>query len=103
MIAAQFKSGKTTLIDNVLRSLVDGDPFLGAAHVEPLAGAVALLDTEMPAPLLDGWLRAQRIAGDDRVFPVSLRGRVATFDLLTPPTRASRSRFSCGTRPCIRR
>ena len=34
MAVAQFKAGKTTLRDNVVRSLVDGDPFLGRDAVE---------------------------------------------------------------------
>jgi hypothetical protein len=80
--AAQFKAGKTTLIGNLLRSLADGDAFLGSYRVSPLVGTVALIDTEMGPTQLDDWLRVQAIGRDDGVIVVTLRGRVASFDLL---------------------
>jgi hypothetical protein len=88
MLAAQFKAGKTTLVAALLRSLVDGAPWLGRDVVTPIDGTVALLDTEMAEIQLDEWLRAQRIRQDDRVIVVALRGRVATLDLLDPHQRA---------------
>src|SRR5262245_51148652 len=33
MLAAQFKAGKTTLVGNLIRSLCDGDPFLGKYQI----------------------------------------------------------------------
>lgn len=91
MLAAQFKAGKTTLIGNLIRSLVDGDPFLGAYSVRPIDGSVVLLDFEM-GNQLDDWLQAQRIQNDDRVIVVPMRGRAAAFNILDPETRAEWAR-----------
>ncbi len=82
MLAAQFKAGKTTLVGNLIRSLVDGDPFLGRDAVTPIDGTLVLLDNEMSAYQGDEWLREQGIRHDDRVVPVSLRGRAASFNIL---------------------
>jgi hypothetical protein len=88
MLAAQFKSGKTTLVGNTIRSLVDLDPFLGRDRVSPIAGTVGLLDTEMGASQLAEWLEAQGIVHADRVVVVPLRGRVSALDLLDVRRRA---------------
>jgi AAA domain len=82
VLAAQFKSGKTTLVDNLVRCLVDGDHWLGRHEVTPVTGTVAVLDFEMGADQLDDWLRDQRIRAADRVLVVPMRGRSAAFDLL---------------------
>lgn len=98
IVAAQFKGGKTTLVSNLVRSLVDGERFLGAHTVTRVDGAVALLDMEMSSVQLKDWMRMQRIVRDDRVMVESLRGRVPSFNLLDPAVRrtwASRLR-QCG-------
>ena len=82
MLAAQFKAGKTTLVGNLIRSLIDGDAWLGRDVVAPIAGTVALLDFEMSAVQLDDRLRAQHIRGDDRVTVVPLRGHAAGFNII---------------------
>lgn len=89
MLVAQFKAGKTTLVGNLTRSLVDGDAFLGAARVKPVSGTVALLDFEMGDNQIDSWLRDQRIRATDRVLVVGLRGRAASFNILDPTVRAA--------------
>ncbi len=89
MLAAQFKAGKTTLIGNLIRSLVDGDDFLGHHAVTPITGSAVLLDFEMSESQLDHWLAAQRILRDDRVFVMPLRGRAATFDILDATVRGA--------------
>jgi hypothetical protein len=61
LATAKAKTGKTTLTTNLVRSLVDGDPFLGQAHVTPSVGRVAIIDAEMNPAQLDEWFRAQRI------------------------------------------
>jgi len=88
IVAAPFKGGKTTLMGSLLRSLVDGDDFLGRDPVTVVSGTVVLLDTEMPDRLLDDWLRDQQIGRDDRIIPIALRGRVAALDLLDADRRA---------------
>jgi AAA domain-containing protein len=88
MVAAQFKSGKTTLRDNLTRSLADGDFFLGSVEVRPVVGTVAIVDTEMSPTQARRWLRDQRIRHTDRVVLALLRGQAAAFNLLSPETRA---------------
>jgi hypothetical protein len=88
VLAAQRKTGKTTIAGGLVRSLVDGDPFLGVARVEPLAGAVAVLDTEMSRRQLRAWYWAQGIRRAADVLIVPLRGRAGLLDLFDPAIRA---------------
>jgi hypothetical protein len=85
MLAAQYKAGKTTLVCNLIRNLVDGDLWLGTAAVMPIEGRVVLIDTEMSPSQLDDWYAAQGIVAKDRVVLVSLRGALAVFNILTRP------------------
>jgi hypothetical protein len=80
LLAAQMKSGKTTLVANLLRSLLDGEPFLGF-DVSLSSGRVTLLDTEMDANMLRRWLGELGIVHQKRASVVTLRGRVQTFDI----------------------
>jgi hypothetical protein len=86
LLAAQFKSGKSTLVGNVIRSLVDGESFLGKFPVTPVS-RVALIDTELDSRTLRRWLRDQGIRHTDAVSVLALRGAVSTFDILDPATR----------------
>lgn len=88
VLAAQFKAGKTTLVSNCVRSLADGEPFLGVHSITPLAGNIAVLDFEMGKNQLRRWYRDQSIQHDDRVFIVPLRGQAATFNILDKAMRA---------------
>jgi hypothetical protein len=81
MLAAQFKAGKTTLVHNAVRSLVDGTPFLGAYSVRPLDGALAILDFEMSKNQLRRWYRSQGIDNDDRLVLIAMRGSACSFDI----------------------
>lgn len=85
LLAAPKKAGKSTMVANILRSLVDGEPFLGRFLPEPV-GRVILVDDELDANMLRRWLREQGIRNTDAVELVALRGKVRTFDLLTPAT-----------------
>lgn len=90
VLTAQFKAGKTTLRDNLVRGLIDGASFLSGHAVTPVTGPVVIVDTEMDSTTggqLDRWLRDQQIGGDDRVIVETLRGRAAAFNLLDPRTR----------------
>ncbi|GAA6527952.1 AAA family ATPase [Intrasporangium sp. DVR] len=76
LVVAQRKTGKTTLALNLSRSLLIGEPFLGAFPVCPLAPGerVALLNYEVSAALVAEW--ADRIGiPADRFVLVNLRGR----------------------------
>lgn len=86
--AAQFKAGKTTLVVNVIRSLRDGDLFLGKYEVAPVDGKIALLDFEMGRNQLRRWYRDQQIKGTDRVVVIPMRGQAASFDLADVQVRA---------------
>jgi hypothetical protein len=88
MIVAQWKAGKTTLVGNLVRSLADGDPFLGAYETVPVDGAIVLFDTEMEDRQLDAWHQAQAIRQDDAVVVISLKGALSTFNLLDKNVRA---------------
>jgi hypothetical protein len=88
MLAAQFKAGKTTLVGNLIRSLVDVDPFLACNPVSPITGTAVLLDFEMSDSQLDDWYRDICIRHDDRVIVEPMRGRASTFDLCDPDVRA---------------
>jgi hypothetical protein len=87
MLAAQYKAGKTTLRDNLIRALVDGKPFLGEFKIERPA-TVALIDDEVDERQLRRWLRSQMIANTDRVIVKCLRGEVSAFDILDTDVRA---------------
>ena len=88
VLAAQYKAGKTTLRNNLVRSLVDGVSFLDEFRVEPFEGTVVLIDNELDERMLRRWLREQGIKNTHRVQVLSLRGRVGRFDLLDDQVRA---------------
>lgn len=87
VLAAQNKSGKTTLTGNVIRCLADGDLFLDHFTVEQ-ADRIVLIDNEMSPSLMRRWLREQGIRKTDAVDVVSLRGKLSSFNVLDPRTRA---------------
>ena len=66
ILAAPFKAGKSTLVGNLVRSLVDGDLWLERHRVTPLSGTLALVDFEMGPWQLTDWLGTQGIRHDDR-------------------------------------
>ena len=87
LLAAQQKAGKTSMIANLLRALVDGGNFLGKFPADPV-GRITLIDNELDERMLRRWLRDQGIIHADRVHVVSLKGRIATFDINNPHVRA---------------
>ena len=88
ILTAEKKAGKTTTTMNLIRSLADGDPFLGAYPTERVSGSVTLIDTEMSRDQLRGWLRKQGIRNVDHVEVLTLRGRTGTFRITNPEVRA---------------
>jgi hypothetical protein len=85
--AAQNKAGKTTLVGNLVRCLVDGGQFLGRHETVPVTGRVFIIDTEMTSDKFREWLAAQGIVRTDRVHFELLRGRVTAFDIFNPERR----------------
>lgn len=88
LLAAQFKVGKTTVVANVTRSLLDGDAFLGRYAVAPIDGTLMVLDFEMAEAQLDEWYEDQHVVHDDRLILVPMKGRAASFDLTDPNVRS---------------
>lgn len=87
VLAAPKKAGKTTTVGNALRSLADGEPFLGRYDTEQ-AERVLLLDNEMSPSQLRLWLREHGIRNTDAIDLWSLRGRLSTFNILDAAVRA---------------
>lgn len=89
VLAAQFKAGKTTLAANLIRSLRDGDPFLGKYAITPVEGTIALLDFEMGRNQLKRWYREEQITDTGRVVVIPMRGQAASFNLADLQVRAA--------------
>jgi AAA domain len=100
VLAAQRKAGKTTLVGNLVRSLVDGDGFLEPPgpfsnpdrrgfDVVQLADdeRVLVADLELSRRTLRKWLRDQKVGNVDRVLAESFRGRLDLFDVLDEARR----------------
>ena len=88
MLNAQWKAGKTTIVDNLVRALVDDEPFLGRFTVHTPAQHLVLIDDEMSERKLRRWLRDQKIANAAAVADViTLRGKLAAFNLLDDKVR----------------
>jgi hypothetical protein len=108
LLAAQYKAGKTSMVANLLRVLVDGGQFLGQYRVDPVT-RVALIDTELDERMLRRWLRDQGIRTTKNVTVISLRGHQSTFDILNDATRAAWAETLKGSqliildclRPCL--
>ena len=81
VLAAQRKSGKTTLVGNLIRCLADGGDFLDKYTVTQPDGRIVNLDFEMPRGLARQWLRDQNVIRTDNVVFWNLRGSAAAFDL----------------------
>jgi hypothetical protein len=74
LLTAQYKSGKTTLINNLARALVDGEPFLGRYGVADLDGRVGLFNYEVSRSQYRRWLRDTQIRNTEAVAVLNLRG-----------------------------
>jgi hypothetical protein len=78
LIAAQRKTGKTTLGLNLSRCLLTGEDFLSKFGVRPIDGIVAVLNFEVSAAMLAYWANEHGI-DRDRFYQVNLRGRRNPF------------------------
>ncbi|HEU4976240.1 MAG TPA: AAA family ATPase [Baekduia sp.] len=74
-----FKVGKTTATGNLVRCLVDGEPFLGVFETHFDEGRIAYLNYEVSDAQFHSWLRDLDIANPDRVIPYNLRGKRLPF------------------------
>ena len=78
LVAAQRKTGKTTLALNLARALILGCDFLGHFHVHPVTGNVAFLNFEVSKAQCCLWAIEANVPGD-RLLTVHLRGRRNPF------------------------
>lgn len=78
LLVAQRKTGKTTMLLNLARSLLTGEDFLGKFTVRPIDGIVAILNLEVSAAMLGRWADEHGI-DRDRLYLVNLRGRRNPF------------------------
>lgn len=74
LLTAGYKSGKTTLLLNLMKSLADGVPFLGGYPVRKLDGRIAVWNYELSREQFRRWLREVGVENEDRVVPLTLRG-----------------------------
>lgn len=80
LVVSQYKAGKTTLMINLFRSVVNVEPFLGHFEVIRTPGRVAYLDYEMQRAQFQAWLAAGGGLNYDRmVAPWHLRGQSLHF------------------------
>lgn len=80
--AAAAGAGKTTLNGNLIRSLVDGDPFLGAFEVHETVSRIMVIDLEMTPSMMRRWLRRQGVRNTAAVVDVvNLRSTAHLFDM----------------------
>lgn len=75
LLAAQYKTGKTTMVLNLLRSMADGDAFLSALKVERPGGRVAYFNYEVSRGQMRRWMRLQGIRRPERIALLNLRGQ----------------------------
>lgn len=87
ILAAQFKTGKTTFIQNLCLSLVDGRPFLDHFDTHLPSGNVCVIDTEMIEDQGVQWFADGGIRNTDRVRIEYLRGSLASFNIMLPEVR----------------
>jgi hypothetical protein len=87
LLTAGHKAGKSSMLGNLIRALVDGGKFLSEFDVSPVR-RVVLIDNELDPRTLRRWLRAYGIVNVGAVSVVSLRGKVGAFNILDPETRA---------------
>jgi len=82
ILSAQYKAGKTSLVHNIVKAIVDNRLFLKEFGVQQ--GKVALIDTEMDERQMRRWMRAHTITNTGNVLVKPLRGAVSTFNILDP-------------------
>lgn len=89
LVVAQKKIGKSTLVSNFIRSIVDEEPFLGKLPVTalPEGKTIVHFDNELGEVNLRRWLREQQIENTHRVRVADMRGKLGTFNILDPEVR----------------
>lgn len=81
LLTAQYKTGKTTMVNNLARAFVDGDPFLGRFIPSPPDGRVVIFNYEVDRAQYRRWLRDVDFRHADRVVVLNLRGYRVPLDV----------------------
>lgn len=89
LFAAPAKFGKSTVVMNLIRSLLDGTPFLGFFRTTELAAgeSILLIDLEMSENRVTDELRVQDISNPTGLYVAPLRGDAKSFDVTNPEIR----------------
>lgn len=74
LLTAAYKSGKTTMVNNLVKSLVDDEPFLNRYGVDEHTGRVTIFNYEVEPRQYRQWLREMNIQNLDKITLVHLRG-----------------------------
>ena len=74
-LTAQYKAGKTTMINNLAKALVDGERFLNFFKAPSHEGRVVIFNYEVGEGQYRRWLKDVSIKEVDRVTTVHLRGK----------------------------
>lgn len=90
LFAAPAKFGKSTVMMNLVRSLLDGTPFLTVFGCPKVAQGetILLIDLEMSQDRVRSELRAQEIKYPQQLVVAPLRGKAKDFDLRDDETRS---------------
>ncbi len=75
VLAAVAKAGKTTMMNNLIRSLCDGDDFLACFPVASSGGRVGMWNYEVGQGQYLRWMRDAGIRNPGNVSELHLRGR----------------------------
>jgi len=78
-LVAAAKTGKTSLILNLIKSLADDIPFLGSFAISPLKGRIGLLDFELEERMANSWYKRLDITNKARVEHFAFRGHGNPF------------------------
>jgi len=84
-VVAPNKTGKTTLVCNVIRSLADGADFLGRYETLPVMRNVGVINFELNGNQYKKWLRKLELANPSKVKVWNLKGKPNPFR--TPTSR----------------
>ncbi|MDA3643810.1 AAA family ATPase [Saccharopolyspora indica] len=95
LLSAQMKSGKSTMMLEIIRSLTSGTEFLGRFRV-PKPLTVAFYDMELGRSMAQRWLRDIEGADFNRLHYVSLLGRGNAVDMRSRQIREATARRLSG-------
>jgi hypothetical protein len=74
LLTAQYKAGKTSVVNDLIRAYCDSVPFLGKYHVDPAPGRIAVFNYEVGEDQYREWLRALGLQHPERAVVLNLRG-----------------------------